>query len=169
MSETQPANFPEADGGGGRSTRGPATHVPGEAEPGGLVPPYEGRKEAADVDSEGEHAPQTSDAGGLTSPRPEDTPGGRTASPADEQPAAPTPDGEDSDPGVGPAHLAGVPRGEDATSEEAADTDDDDDGDQAGRAAGKSQPSDYTGVSPAEPSTDTPWESGNKDRSSGKI
>jgi hypothetical protein len=170
MSEaTERANFPEGDGGAGRSTRGPATHVPGEAEPGGLVPPYEGRKEKADIDNEGEHAPQTSDSGGLTSPRPEDTPGGRTASPADEQPAASTPEGEPSDPGVGPAHVAGVLRGEDVTSEEAADSDGGDDGDQAGRSAGTSEPRDFTGISPSEPSTDTPWESGDKDRSSGSL
>jgi hypothetical protein len=109
MSEQQPAQFPEGDGGGGRSGRGPATNVPGETEPGGAVPPYEGRTEAGD-------GGETAD--GLTSPAPEDTPGGRTASPADDQPAVDTPDAEPSDPGVGPAHIPGTQRGEDLSDDE---------------------------------------------------
>jgi hypothetical protein len=80
------AQFPEADMGGGRSGRGPATHVPGVSEPGGVLPPYDGRTESGEIDSDnGRGGPTTVD--GLTSPVPEDTPGGRTASPADEQPA----------------------------------------------------------------------------------
>jgi hypothetical protein len=42
--------------------------------------------------------------------------GGRTASPADEQPATNDDDFEASDPGVGPAHIAGTTRGEDISS-----------------------------------------------------
>jgi hypothetical protein len=109
-SSEQPAQFPEADGGGGRSGRGPSTHVPGEPEPGGVVPPYEGRKESADTDGEGEPGLKTVD--GMTSPEPADTPGGATTSPADEQPATVDPDDEPADPGVGPAHVAGTTRGE---------------------------------------------------------
>jgi hypothetical protein len=115
--DDQNAQFPEADGGGGRSGRGPATHVPGKTEPGGVVPPYEGRREKADIDDveeEGESSPAKS--AGMTSPPPEDTPGGRTASPADEQPAADMPETRDDDPGVGPAHVKGTPAGEDGGS-----------------------------------------------------
>jgi hypothetical protein len=88
-----PAQFPEADMGGGRSGRGPATHVPGVTEPGGVLPPYDGRTESGEIDSDnGRDGPKTVD--GLTSPVPEDTPGGRTASPADEQPATGSPDAD---------------------------------------------------------------------------
>lgn len=88
---------------------------------GSAVPPYEGRKEEA---TSGEGA-TTDDArtGGAVgpvddpepkAPDPEDTPGGATASPADEQPAADAP-GEDSDDpgGTGPAHHGGTGRAED--------------------------------------------------------
>lgn len=114
-SESQPqqAQFPEADGGGGRSGRGPATHVPGTTEPGGVVPPYEGRREEADMDEVHRKAHSRSpEASGMSSPAPEDTPGGRTASPADEQPAADMPETKGDDAGVGPAHVKGVPPGE---------------------------------------------------------
>lgn len=122
MSEESPQNpqMPEGDTGGGRSGRGPATHVPGEQQPGGVTPPYDGRKEKADVDEsdspegavlEGATGPATTSSG-LTSPKPEDTPGGRTASPADEQPAEQTPDGPSVEEGSGPAHMPGTPRGE---------------------------------------------------------
>jgi hypothetical protein len=104
----QPAQFPEADGGGGRSGRGPSTHVPGEQEPGGVLPPYEGRTTSTE-DQPHDGAGQPTE--GLTSPAP-DTEGGRTASPADQQPASDSDDAEPSDPGVGPAHVAGTNRGE---------------------------------------------------------
>jgi hypothetical protein len=106
-SEQPPAQFPEADGGGGRSGRGPATHVPGETEPGGVLPPYDGRTTGDEGESVGK------DVEGLTSPEPTDTPGGRDASPADEHPATDDGDDEPSDPGVGPAHIPGTTRGED--------------------------------------------------------
>jgi hypothetical protein len=126
-SEQPPAQFPEADGGGGRSGRGPATHVPGKTEPGGVLPPYGGRTESGEVDTDnGRDGPKT--VHGLTSPVPEDTPGGRTASPADEQPATDDDDPEASDPGVGPAHIAGTTRGEDiSSSDKLADPGDDSD------------------------------------------
>jgi hypothetical protein len=162
-SSHQPAQFPEADGGGGRSARGPATHAPGETEPGGLVPPYDGRKEKADIDGDGEHGPHTVD--GLTSAPPDETPAGRDASPADEQPAQDDANAETSDPGVGPAHLTGSSRGEDrADGEPHHPGDEDNDGDSADeRPAGISKPEDWTGISPSEPKTDTPFESGGTD------
>jgi hypothetical protein len=48
-------------------------------------------------------------------PEPADTPGGATASPADEQPAENTPDDEPGEASVGPAHHAGTTRGEDVS------------------------------------------------------
>ncbi len=119
MPEQSP-QMPEGDTGGGRSGRGPSTHVPGEQEPGGVTPPYDGRRESADIDQsdapegavlEGATGPAETSSG-LTSPKPEDTPGGRTTSPADEQPAEQTPDGPSADEGVGPAHVPGTPKGE---------------------------------------------------------
>jgi hypothetical protein len=96
-----------------------------EADPGDRpVPPYEGRKESADVDTD-ESATQRDgvDVGGAERPRetsgmraeePEETERGRVASPADEQPAAAMPEDEpDPEQGVGPAHQAGELRGED--------------------------------------------------------
>lgn len=89
---------------------------------GKAVPPYEGRKEAADPSDEsgttegagtgGASAP--TDDSEMKSPEPDETPGGATASPADEQPAQ----GESDDPGegtgeTGPAHTPGTGRAED--------------------------------------------------------
>jgi hypothetical protein len=93
---------------------------------GKAVPPYEGRRESAEVTGEEELRRDGANVGGATgpvqsderkAPEPADTPRGAVASPADEQPAADTPDG---DPGsgqdaasTGPAHHAGTRRGED--------------------------------------------------------
>jgi hypothetical protein len=114
-------------GGGdaGRSSYGPSTTVGGQQEPGGPVPPYEGRQDSASVDEGGTHrdganvggatGPRTSE--GYTDPNPSDTPGGRTSSPSDEMPATETsgdsgrPSGQDPD--TGPDHYAGTGRGED--------------------------------------------------------
>jgi hypothetical protein len=86
------------------------------------VPPYEGRRETADVDSGGDRTERDgADVGGATGPvvddapkgpDPASTPGGAVASPSDDEarrdgPAVPT------DPGVGPAHTAGTGRAED--------------------------------------------------------
>lgn len=112
---------------GGRSSRGPAMSTSGEQQPGGAVPPYEGRQDAAQItDSDpNQHGAHTGGAGapasaspGTSSPEPADTPGGPVASPADEMPAGELDDQrdhshEESDPGVGPAHVAGTTRGED--------------------------------------------------------
>jgi hypothetical protein len=122
MSEQTPSR-PEGDAGGGRSARGPSTSVPGGQEPGGVTPPYEGRKRSAEPDQEGGTVRGGVRVGGATgpveddqpkAPRPEDTVGGRTASPADEQPAAEQDDAYAPDEGSEdtPTHVAGTPRGE---------------------------------------------------------
>lgn len=87
---------------------------------GAAIPPYEGRQTSAkdvqetdDPSTGGASRPETDSE--FRSPKPQDTPGGATQSPADEQPAASQgaqtrPD----DPGVAaPAHVAGTRRGED--------------------------------------------------------
>ncbi len=124
---SQSPAMPEGDTGGGRSGRGPATHVPGEQEPGGLVPPYEDRQKSGEVDRDHtEDGPVVDGANvggargmvetqsGLNAPVPEDTPGGRTASPSDEQPAAQSGGDAATDQGTGPAHVPGTPRAEDS-------------------------------------------------------
>lgn len=120
----------EAGTDGGRSSRGPSLSVGGEQEPGGDVPPYDGRSEDVPVKTDGSDYRDGVRVGGATGPvessqesawpDPEDTPGGRTGTPADEQPAADEPaadehDGTDhrDDPGVGPAHEPGTRRAED--------------------------------------------------------
>ena len=88
-------------------------------------PPYEGRRESADIDEGGTYrdgvnvggatGPRTTDDG-LNHPAPEAAPGGRMASPSDELPApelgtdSDKPSGQDPD--TGPAHFGGTPRGE---------------------------------------------------------
>lgn len=98
-------------------------------EPGGPVPPYAGRKESADIepaDETGEavgiHEDDANVAGGrrpmesdrMKAPTPSETPGGEHAAPGDEQPAADSGGDEPSEPGTGPAHASGTPRGEDS-------------------------------------------------------
>ena len=89
------------------------------------VPPYEGRRESADVASPDAGRKDGASVGGGTgpvessepkAPAPGQTPGGTTASPADEQPAAQSEgDAPAEDEGVGPSHISGVPKGEDAS------------------------------------------------------
>ncbi len=124
MSEQNPQSpqMPEGDMGGGRSGRGPSTSVPGEQEPGGLVPPYDDRKQSAEPDQEGGTHRDGARVGGATgpveddefkAPSPSDTPGGRTASPAEEQPAAQMPDGTSAEEGTDlGSHIPGTPQGE---------------------------------------------------------
>jgi hypothetical protein len=97
------------------------TSTPAE---GSAVPPYEGRRESADVDGEEKLRRDGANVGGAAgpvessvrkAPEPADTPGGATASPADEQPAENTPDDEPGEASVGPAHHAGTTRGEDVS------------------------------------------------------
>jgi hypothetical protein len=117
---------PEGPVDGGRSSYGPG-NTGGEQQPGGLVPPYEGRQESArpvqDRPTEHEGARFGGNTGPVTddrmkAPDPAQTPGGRTASPADEQPASESggdaPDEGSSDTG---SHVSGTPRGEDAGGE----------------------------------------------------
>lgn len=100
------------------------SHVGGDAPDteGAAVPPYEGRRESADVDPQEESTKDDARVGGATSlvedpemkaPEPADTERGATGSPADEHPAEQMPESETSDPGVGPAHVPGTSRGED--------------------------------------------------------
>ena len=86
------------------------------------LPPYEGRSETADVDPQEQSTKDGAKVGGATgpveddrskAPEPADTDRGAVASPADEQPADQMPETEESDPGVGPAHVTGATRGED--------------------------------------------------------
>lgn len=95
-----------------------------------VLPPYEGRKGAtepadapppgADANIEGGTRP-TYASGGLTHEDPANTPGGRTASPADERPPETvnvTEPGQDYS-GSGQAHTPGVTKGEDQAATEA--------------------------------------------------
>jgi hypothetical protein len=88
---------------------------------GAPVPPYEGRKTEADVDqatTEKEGA-RTAGATGpvsdeeMKAQEPSATERGSVASPADEEPAADTPDGESSEATTGPGHTPGTAKGED--------------------------------------------------------
>jgi hypothetical protein len=92
-----------------------------------VLPPYDERSKSADVTPDpraGEHGGAR--VGGATGPvesDPKDTPEPASASrpggtsPAEEQPADETSQGRPSDEGVGPAHQAGVPKGEDHGSD----------------------------------------------------
>ncbi|MGI8577295.1 MAG: hypothetical protein ACR2KG_05125 [Nocardioidaceae bacterium] len=102
------------------------TPSPGGDDPdtaGSAVPPYEGRRESADVGTQQESERDGAKVGGATGPveddemkaaEPADTDRGATGSPADEQPAAESPETDLDDDTVGPAHVEGTPRGEDA-------------------------------------------------------
>jgi hypothetical protein len=89
---------------------------------GKTVPPYEGRRESADVDGSEKSTRDGAKVGGATgpvedaegkAPDPASTPGGATGSPSDEQPASQMPETDLDDDRVGPAHQPGTPRGED--------------------------------------------------------
>jgi hypothetical protein len=89
---------------------------------GRALPPYEGRRESADVDEQSESVKEGAKVAGATgpvlddepkAPDPADTARGPHASPADEQPAQDMQANEASDEGVGPDHVSGVQRGED--------------------------------------------------------
>jgi hypothetical protein len=103
----------------------PADSGPTDLE-GKVVPPYEGRRESADVEGEEKLRRDGANVGGATgpvesdemkAPEPADTPRGAVASPADEQPAADTPDGAPGPASVGPAHHPGTTRGEDVSED----------------------------------------------------
>lgn len=89
---------------------------------GRAMPPYEGRRESADVDDKSESVKEGAKVAGATgpvrddepkAPDPADTARGRHASPADEQAAQDMDETEASDKSVGPDHVSGVQRGED--------------------------------------------------------
>jgi hypothetical protein len=89
---------------------------------GRAIPPYEGRRESADVGDQSESVKEGAKVAGATgpvrddepkAPDPADTARGPHASPADEQPAQDMEENETSDKGVGPDHVSGVQRGED--------------------------------------------------------
>jgi hypothetical protein len=74
-------------------TMSPGDPGPTDPDEGSAVPPYEGRREAADVDGEEKLRREGANVGGATgpvesdqpkAPDPADSPGGATASPADE-------------------------------------------------------------------------------------
>ncbi|MDJ0395808.1 hypothetical protein QMK17_21025 [Rhodococcus sp. G-MC3] len=110
--------YRDPDSDAGRQAEPEFTDEINDVEP--VVPPYEGRKERADVHPQTEKAgPNAAGARGpveddqAKSPDPSKTPSGATASPADERPADEGSETEDSEPGVGPSHQAGVPKAED--------------------------------------------------------
>lgn len=89
---------------------------------GKTVPPYDGRKETADIDGKDESTKDGAKTAGAASlvedddmkaPEPGDTERGATGSPADEQSAKEMPETDRSDDRVGPAHGTGDPRAED--------------------------------------------------------
>ena len=109
-------------------TTTPGNPGPTDPESGSAVPPYDGRRESADVDSDDEKLHrdganvgaatgpvETDDS--MKAPEPGDTPRGAVASPADEQPAVDAPEGDPGPASVGPAHYAGTPRGEDVSED----------------------------------------------------
>ena len=88
-------------------------------ETGKAVPPYEGRREAADVAGPAASVREGARVGGATGPveadpaEPDAAVGGGTGSPADEQPASEAPETDLDDDRVGPAHEPGTRRAED--------------------------------------------------------
>lgn len=122
-SEEQAGRPGETPAPGGGGTRGPSVNQGGTQEPGGLVPPYDDRQKTGTVDEDSAVVRDGADVGGagqvratrdeMTSADPSETPGGRVTTPVDEQPATGDESGGNPDPGVGPAHTTGTPRGED--------------------------------------------------------
>ncbi|MGE2713520.1 hypothetical protein ACQI4L_05645 [Mycolicibacterium litorale] len=114
--ETMPAYAEEGKPGQTGSAKTEAR--PSDTEP--AVPPYEGRQTTAKADTGGGGG-ETRTGGAVKpvtdtdykDPSPQTTPGGATASPADEQPAASMPETDRDDDVVGPSHTAGTARGED--------------------------------------------------------
>lgn len=81
---------------------------------GAAMPPYEGRQTSAKpIGAEGgEATAKPVESSSYKAPAPESTPGGATASPADEQPAAEQPETDRGYDTTGPAHTAGTAKGE---------------------------------------------------------
>ncbi|MFE5288745.1 hypothetical protein ACFRAQ_27575 [Nocardia sp. NPDC056611] len=102
------------------------TLPPKDTEP--AVPPYEGRQTSAEgrITSTSAGEGTGANTGGaahpvidpkLKAPEPDDTPGGATTTPADEQPASQAAESEASDEGVEGDHYNGVRRAEDHPGE----------------------------------------------------
>lgn len=99
---------------------------PGGDDPdttGSTLPPYDGRREAADVDGPEDSETDGAKVGGATGPvaddemkadEPADTDRGAVASPADEQPASESTDTDLEPDMTGPSHVKGTPRAEDS-------------------------------------------------------
>jgi len=113
------ANPPMSDP-GASDTYGGTGELPPQ-DTGRAIPPYDGRKESAAVRPASAEGAGDANVGGARgpvadsdnkSPSPSDTPGGRSKSPADEQPAAQMPESDRDDDRVGPAHVPGVGPGE---------------------------------------------------------
>ncbi len=88
---------------------------------GRALPPYEGRREAADIGGEEELRKDGANVGGATGPvesdemkstPKEDTPRGAEATPSDEQPASDMPETDLDKDMVGPDHYSGTGSGE---------------------------------------------------------
>jgi hypothetical protein len=86
------------------------------------VPPYEGRRESADIEGSEESSREGVKVGGATgpvaddeakAPDPGETPGGATGSPADEQPASESTTTDTEPDLTGPSHTPGTGRAED--------------------------------------------------------
>ena len=113
----QDANPPISDPGDDTGDGGIGTNPSQKTE--AVLPPYEGRQTSAkDID----HADDPGTGGAsrpekdpeYRSPKPQDTPGGATASPADEQPASQGSETGSDDEGVeAPAQVGGSRSGED--------------------------------------------------------
>jgi hypothetical protein len=92
---------------------------------GKTVPPYEGRRETADIDPKEESTKEGAKTAGATGPVDDDdmkgsevSERGAQASPADEQPAAESGGSAPDEGSTGPAHQSGTPRGEDMPDKE---------------------------------------------------
>jgi hypothetical protein len=96
-----------------------------EGDPTGRpMPPYDDRRQSADVDGGDELRKDGANVGGATGPvesdemkatPKEDTPRGAAASPGDEQPASEMPETDLDHDSVGPDHYTGTGRGENRT------------------------------------------------------
>ena len=104
-------------------TTTPGNYGPTDPASGSAVPPYDGRRESADVDSDDSKLErdganvgaatgpvETDDS--MKAPEPPATARGAVASPPDEQPAADSPGDDPGPASVGPAHYPGTARGE---------------------------------------------------------
>ncbi len=166
MSDINPAN---EDRVGNDYREGPNPNPGGAVDLGDrAVPPYEGRTEST---ADSPHKGGDSEIGGarvggavgpveddaMKAASPGETPGGTTASPADEQPASEQDHTWDSDPGVGPSHWAGTQRGEDVLDTEGTEAGREHtgtDGSNAQRPTGESSDRDQTVIDPNDGNTD---------------